>query len=58
MQSAMAATRGGSIAAAAAAPRAAAGRRSVSANVAARPCVRVASASAEPMTSGTEIEFT
>ena len=57
MQTALAATRGGSIAAAA--PRAAAGRRSA-ANVApaARPCVRVASASAEPMTSGTEIEFT
>ena len=56
MQSALAATRGCSIAA----PRAAAtaGRRSA-ANVApaARPCVRVASASAEPAT-GTEIEFT
>jgi len=56
MQSALAATRGCSIAAPRAA--AAAGRRSA-ANVApaARPCVRVASASAEPAT-GTEIEFT
>ena len=56
MQSALAASRGSSIAAA---PSSAAGRRSA-ANVgapAARPCVRVASASAEAAT-GTEIEFT
>jgi len=56
MQSALAASRS---VAAAAAPRAAAanGRRSNVAAVA-RPSVRVASASAEPATSGTEIEFT